>query len=57
MIEDYLKVMDKCFHYVDFATINISSPNTPNLRKLQNTDPLKNLLSAVTDRKKSFLNP
>jgi dihydroorotate dehydrogenase len=46
-VEDYLY----CFHalhpYVDYFVVNVSSPNTPNLRELQEKEPLKKLLLAV----------
>jgi dihydroorotate dehydrogenase len=34
-IDDYLYCMEKVYTYVDYITINISSPNTENLRRLQ----------------------
>lgn len=40
-----------CFHaldpYVDYFAVNVSSPNTPGLRALQEKEPLRNLLSAI----------
>lgn len=42
---------DKCFHalyeYVDYFVVNVSSPNTPGLRELQEKEPLTNLLSGL----------
>lgn len=42
-----------CFHalhpYVDYFVVNVSSPNTPNLRALQEKEPLKALLSALQE--------
>jgi len=44
---DYIKDLQALHDYVDYIAINISSPNTPNLRELQNKEPLKELLSAL----------
>jgi dihydroorotate dehydrogenase len=47
---DYVKGMD-CLHgYADYFTVNLSSPNTPNLRQLQHGEPLRMLLSQVKER-------
>ena len=46
-IKDYSKVLMACGDFVDFATLNISSPNTKNLRELQTTKNLKALLSEL----------
>ncbi len=53
-VNDYLKDFDALHDYVDYIAINISSPNTPNLRELQNKEPLKKLLTAITDENKKF---
>ncbi len=45
-IEDYIKGLQALWPYCDYITINISSPNTPGLRGLQNKDELKALLEA-----------
>lgn len=42
---DYLSCFRALFPYVDYFTVNISSPNTPNLRKLQEKEPLLKLLA------------
>ena len=46
-IKDYSKVLMACGDFVDFATLNISSPNTKNLRELQTAKNLKALLSEL----------
>lgn len=46
-IQDYLKCMRGLYEQGDFFVVNISSPNTPDLRKLQHGDDLENLLVAV----------
>lgn len=46
---DYRACIQKLYANGDFFVVNISSPNTPDLRKLQHGDDLKKLLSAVTD--------
>lgn len=46
--EDYLKCMEILHPYVDFFVVNVSSPNTPHLRELQEKEPLRILLSSLT---------
>jgi dihydroorotate dehydrogenase len=48
-IEDYLKCLEVLHPYVDYFVVNVSSPNTPNLRDLQEKEPLKKLLLAVKE--------
>jgi len=48
-IKDYIKVLMCCGPFVDFATVNISSPNTENLRILQEKNSLKILLDQVME--------
>jgi dihydroorotate dehydrogenase len=47
--DDYLTSMRRLHAFADYFTINVSSPNTPGLRKLQDREPLKQLISAVTE--------
>lgn len=44
-VNDYLYCMRKVYEYASYITINISSPNTPDLRQLQQTEYFCNLLS------------
>lgn len=44
---DYLKCLTILYPYVDYFTINVSSPNTPGLRSLQEKEPLTKLLTAL----------
>ena len=46
-INDYLFCLEALHPYVDYFVVNVSSPNTPNLRELQEKEPLKKLLLAV----------
>ena len=46
-IDDYLFCFEKLYNYVDYFVINVSSPNTPNLRKLQEKKPLTNLINSL----------
>lgn len=46
---DFATVLARCGPYVDFATVNVSSPNTEKLRDLQGKDALSALLSGVTE--------
>src|SRR5258708_7108928 len=49
-VADFLACFDKLFPHGDFFTLNVSSPNTPNLRDLQEKSLLRDLLSAVQER-------
>lgn len=44
---DYEICFEKLFNYVDYFVVNVSSPNTPNLRELQDKEPLTKLLSRI----------
>jgi len=43
-LDDYLICLKKVYVFADYITINLSSPNTPNLRKLQHGEELNRLL-------------
>jgi len=43
-IDDYLICFEKLFNYVDYFVVNVSSPNTPGLRALQDKEPLMQIL-------------
>lgn len=49
-VYDYLKCFDALYEYVDYFVVNVSSPNTPNLRELQDKEPLTNLLMALQEQ-------
>ncbi len=46
-VDDYIICFNKLFDYVDYFVVNVSSPNTPNLRELQEKDQLFKLLDAL----------
>lgn len=46
-VDDYLACIRRLYKYGDFFVVNISSPNTPDLRKLQYGEELSNLLNAL----------
>ncbi len=46
-VDDYAACIDALHPYVDYFVVNVSSPNTPGLRELQEKEPLKKLLSDV----------
>lgn len=50
-VEDYLICYDALQPYVDYFVVNVSSPNTPNLRELQDKEPLTALLNRLQERK------
>ena len=47
VINDYLLCYEEVFEYADFVTINISSPNTPNLRSLHKVEKFKAVIDAI----------
>lgn len=49
-VNDYIKCFDRLFDVVDYFVVNVSSPNTPNLRALQEKEPLKNILNTLQER-------
>ena len=49
-VADFLSCFEKLFAQGDFFTLNVSSPNTPNLRDLQEKSLLRELLSAVQQK-------
>jgi dihydroorotate dehydrogenase len=48
-VSDYVKCFEALFPYVDYFVVNVSSPNTPNLRALQDKAPLTHLLQTLKD--------
>ncbi len=50
-VEDYLACLDGVYPHADYVTVNISSPNTANLRSLQGGDDLGNLLGSLQSRR------
>jgi dihydroorotate dehydrogenase len=53
-VDDYLACLDGVYPYADYVTINISSPNTANLRTLQSDEALDALLGAVSERREAL---
>lgn len=45
--DDYRICFEELYPYVDYFVVNVSSPNTPGLRELQEKEPLKKLLASV----------
>ncbi|MBD1426937.1 quinone-dependent dihydroorotate dehydrogenase [Sphingobacterium arenae] len=48
-VNDYTYCFNALFEYVDYFVVNVSSPNTPGLRDLQEKEPLKNILNTLQD--------
>ena len=48
-VNDYIYCFNALFDYVDYFVVNVSSPNTPNLRALQDKEPLTHLLSTLKE--------
>ncbi|OTG82791.1 dihydroorotate dehydrogenase (quinone) [Acinetobacter sp. ANC 5054] len=49
-VDDYLICLEKVYNYASYITVNISSPNTKNLRSLQSGDALTKLLETLKQR-------
>jgi dihydroorotate dehydrogenase len=56
-VKDYLICFEILYPYVDYFVVNVSSPNTPNLRQLQEKEPLKKLLSTIQEANSKKPNP
>lgn len=50
---DYVYCVDALARYADIIVVNVSSPNTPGLRSLQQEEPLTNILTAVVSATKT----
>jgi dihydroorotate dehydrogenase len=50
VVDDYLECFDRLYPHVDYFVVNVSSPNTPNLRELQDKEPLTRLLRTLKTR-------
>ena len=48
-VDDYNYCFEALYPYVDYFVVNVSSPNTPGLRELQEKEPLKNLMLHVKE--------
>lgn len=55
--KDYLICFDELFDVVDYFVVNVSSPNTPGLRALQEKDALLEILQKLQDNNQSRKNP
>ncbi len=55
--EDYVKGFNALFDHVHYFVLNISSPNTPNLRELQDKAPLSHLLTTIVGLNKEKSKP
>jgi dihydroorotate dehydrogenase len=55
--KDYTVCFDGLFDCVDYFVVNVSSPNTPGLRELQEKDSLKKILSELQDRNQAKAKP
>lgn len=48
-VNDYIICFERLFDHVDYFTVNVSSPNTPGLRELQDRKPLTHILQTLQD--------
>lgn len=56
-VDDYLICFDALFSVVDYFVVNVSSPNTPGLRGLQDKEPLQKLLQTLMEHNNKKSNP
>jgi dihydroorotate dehydrogenase len=49
-VDDYVICFDRLFDVVDYFVVNVSSPNTPGLRELQEKEPLLHILNTLQKR-------
>lgn len=56
-VDDYLICFNALFDHVDYFVVNVSSPNTPNLRELQDKEPLMRLLNSLERENSAKPNP
>jgi dihydroorotate dehydrogenase len=56
-LNDYMICFEELFDEVDYFVVNVSSPNTPNLRALQEKEPLMELLSTLQSKNETKANP
>ena len=55
--EDFARVLAHCGRHLDFATVNVSSPNTEKLRELQGAEALSALLAGVMEARRWLPRP
>ncbi|WKB53885.1 quinone-dependent dihydroorotate dehydrogenase [Eleftheria terrae] len=53
-VDDYLLGLEGVYPHADYVTVNISSPNTKNLRALQSDEALDGLLGAIAERREAL---
>jgi len=53
--DDYLFCLDRVYPFADYITVNISSPNTKQLRDLQGEDALNQLLGRIGERRETLI--
>lgn len=53
-VDDYLAGLTGVYEHADYVTVNISSPNTKNLRELQGDAALESLLAALAERRETL---
>jgi len=56
-VDDYDFSFEALFDYVDYFVVNVSSPNTPNLRALQDKEPLTQLLNHLEQKNQKKPHP
>jgi len=55
-VADYLKTFEVVYPFADYVAVNVSSPNTPDLRELQKSEPLEELLRSLQELNEKLAN-
>ena len=55
--DDYIRCFEALFPWVDYFVVNVSSPNTPGLRELQEKEPLTRLLHRLQEKNRAQAQP
>lgn len=56
-LDDYLVSLEALYDFADYLVVNVSSPNTPGLRALQDREPLSRLLGGMQERLAALTSP
>ncbi len=54
-LDDYLKCFNRLYPYADYMVVNVSSPNTPGLRALQDKEPLTKIMQALMNARAELI--
>ncbi|MEY3983068.1 MAG: hypothetical protein RL160_625 [Bacteroidota bacterium] len=55
-LDDYLKCFHRLYHLCGYMVVNVSSPNTPGLRALQDKEPLTHIMKSLMEARAQLIN-